>query len=234
MKTDLNIYVVYLPSPWRQAAAHLATRFPILSCIRGETPANDKQSYRAIGEPNPCCDSPRSHICQCTNATLTRALRRRERRKESDRGATIKTEIHPFFFSPPFCSLYKFTIGPFWSLKGDGCSRIYCCSILRGGGYPESCERDHFCQPLSDSMWNCTVHSSYSISKSGGQYCLRFLSFVVIFAVSFLLKDNASLESFQPADKPHSLEIKNKRLGWVSMRNPMRFLVVSDVSIATV
>lgn len=70
-------------------------------------------------------------------------------RGECDGGATIKTDIHPFlFFSPPFCSLYKFPIGPFWSLTGDGCSRIYCRSILRGEGYPESCERDHFCQPL--------------------------------------------------------------------------------------
>lgn len=44
-----------------------------LSCIGAEIPANGKQSYRAIGEPPPCCDSPWSHRCQSAGATLATA-----------------------------------------------------------------------------------------------------------------------------------------------------------------
>lgn len=227
VKIDFNIYDVYLPSPWRQAAAHLATGFfPFYPASEGkhqltasnlterlvsQTPAVTPLGHTYASVPMP----PSPEHC---------SVERGEKR-QSDGGATIKTESH-LFFSPPFSSPYKFTIGPFWRLwfikemgtQGSTAALFWREEVTQravrgitsvtpashqgtlwartwkyvGHKNKRKVEKNaaEADEDITDSMWHCTVHSSYFVSENDGQYCLRFslfLSFVATFAVSCLL-----------------------------------------------
>lgn len=139
-----------------------------LSCIGGEIPANGKQSYRAIGEPPPLLWLPlviQMPVYRCHPHQSTVMWGMGGKRK-SDGGTTIKTKFPLSFFSPsPFSYPYKFSIwAPSEVLEEMGSQGSI--AVFWGGGYPDSCSRAHFCQPLVLSVISPASHQGHLMSKN--------------------------------------------------------------------